>query len=81
MVEPMEGVFLPQYSHLRSQLKSQLTPLVNSTIRIHIDWNIQNFIWQEATESLYYVDSKPTTLVSKFSVEHNLSSLREVFLA
>lgn len=81
MVEPMEGVFLSRYSHLRPQLKRQLTPLVESLISIHIDWNIQNFIWQETEQRLYYVDSKPTTLASKFSVDYNLSSLREVFLA
>jgi len=81
VVEPMEGVFLSQYSHLKSQLKGKLQPLVDSKISIHIDWNIQNFIWQEATERLYYVDSKPTTMASKFSVDHNLSSLRETFLA
>jgi hypothetical protein len=80
MVEPMEGVFLSKYSDLRPQLKRQLAPLMESPVSIHIDWNIQNFIWQETEQRLYYVDSKPTTLASKFSVDHNLSSLRDVFL-
>ena len=81
MVEPMEGIVLSRYSHLRPRLKRQLLPLVESAIGRHIDWNIQNFIWQEEAERLYYVDSKPTTLASKFGVDHNFSSLREVFLA
>lgn len=81
MVEPMDGVFLPQYSHLRTRLKRQLEPLVESKIAIHIDWNIQNFIWREADNRLYYVDSKPTTIAAKWTVEHNLASLRETFLS
>lgn len=79
MVEPMEGTFLAQYSELRPKLQVQLEPLVNSSIGIHIDWNIRNFIWQESEERLYYVDNKPTTLAAKWGVDRNLSSLREAF--
>lgn len=75
MVEPMDGVFLSRYFHLRPQLKRQVAPLVESAISIHIDWKIQNFIWQEVEQRLYHVHSKPTTLGSKFSVDRNLTSL------
>ena len=80
MVEPMEGVFLSRFSHLKQLLKEQLSPLVESALRNHIDWNIQNFILEAETNRLYYVDSKPTTLAAKWSTEHNLASLRDTFL-
>lgn len=80
MVEPMEGVFLSQYSHLKTKIRHQLEKLVDSVIHKHIDWNIANFILEEGTNKLFYVDSKPSTLAAKWTVEHNLSSIREVFL-
>ena len=80
MVDPMEGVFLSQFSRLKPKLRHHLEPLMNSDISIHIDWNIENFVWDEQATKLYYVDSKPTTLASRFSVEHNLASLRDLLL-
>jgi hypothetical protein len=80
MVEPMTGVFLSRFASLKQPIREQLTPLVDSALRNHIDWNIQNFVLEAATNHLYYVDSKPTTLAAKWGTEHNLASLRETFL-
>ena len=72
-VLPAWRPFLPAISARLSELLS--SPLVN-----HIDWNIQNFVFDETTESLFYVDLKPTTFISKESNEHNLKGIRDYFL-
>ena len=46
----------------------------------HIDWNIQNFVFREADQRLFYVDLKPTTFVATHSNEHNLKGIREYFV-
>ena len=80
MVDPMEGVFLPEFLHLKALIRDQLAPLVESTLLNHIDWNIQNFVLEDETNCLIYVDSKPTTLAARWTTEHNLKGLRETFL-
>jgi hypothetical protein len=80
MVNPQTGALLRRYKHLRHQLREQTTPLLRSNISIYIDWNIQNFVWNESEKCIYYVDNKPTMLASKFSVNHNLNSLLEMFV-
>jgi hypothetical protein len=34
-----------------------------SGLRDHVDWNIQNFVFEESSECLFYVDLKPATFV------------------
>jgi hypothetical protein len=80
MVDTVDGGFLPGFAHLKKCLAGQLGPLVESGLRAHIDWNIQNFILEEGTQHLYYIDSKPTTIAARQGTEHNLASLRETFL-
>ncbi len=80
MVNRWSGKFKPQYADLRDKIRDQLLPLINSDISIHIDWNIKNFVWNPSENRLYYVDSKPSLMASKSSVEHNLASVREVFI-
>jgi hypothetical protein len=72
-VLPAWRPFLPTISARLSELLS--SPLVN-----HIDWNIQNFVFDETAESLFYVDLKPTTFISRVSNEHNLKGIRDYFV-
>jgi hypothetical protein len=71
-VEPRWNEFLPGIS-------SRLSKLIDSPLVNHIDWNIQNFLFDEADGSLSYVDMKPTLLVSRASNETNLKGLRDHF--
>lgn len=59
----------------------QLTELLRSPLASHIDWNIQNFVFNSAGARLFYVDSKPTAFVAKESNELNLKGLRDHFLS
>ena len=61
-------------------ISAQLSPLLGSRIWNHIDWNIQNFVFEEATERLFYVDLKPTAFLTKQSFEHNLKGVRDYFI-
>ena len=81
MVNNILGKISYRYRHLKRELRDEIEPLVNSDISIHIDWNIQNFVWNKTTKRLYYVDCKPTLLVAKFSVNDNLAAIRKVFLS
>ena len=62
-------------------ISAQLSNLLDSRLLKHIDWNIQNFVFDERDERLFYVDLKPTTFVARSSNEHNLKGIREYFLA
>jgi len=78
MVDTQDGTFVPQSAHLKSRFETGIAPLMRSDMMKHIDWNIENFVWNERAGRLYYVDLKPSTLTSRFSVAHNLQSLREL---
>lgn len=81
MVDPITGEFVNQeYETLRPCISSQLAPLVTHALSTHINWNIQNFILERTTNILYYIDLKPSSLFGREENEHNLSSIREVFL-
>jgi len=58
-------------------VSAQLSQLLASGLREHIDWNIQNFIFNQTDERLYYVDLKPTTYLARSSNEHNLQGIRD----
>ena len=58
----------------------QLSRLLDSDLLTHIDWNIQNFVFRETDEQLFYVDMKPTTFVGLQGNEHNLKGIREYFV-
>jgi len=68
------------YGHLIPVLDAQLRPLLDSELRDHIDWNIQNFVFNEAEQRLYYVDTKPSLLFAKSHNEHNITGIRNKFL-
>lgn len=70
----------PQWKGSLSVISAQLSNLLDSGVLNHIDWNIQNFIFDESDERLYYVDLKPTTFVARQSNEHNLKGIRDYFI-
>ena len=49
------------------RISRQLSNLLDSGLRDHIDWNIKNFVFDEAAGRLFYVDLKPTTFVARES--------------
>lgn len=61
-------------------ISAQLASLLDSRLLTHIDWNIQNFVFRESDERLFYVDLKPTTFVATHGNEHNLKGIREYFV-
>ena len=63
-----------------SAISAQLSLLLDSGLREHVDWNIKNFVFDEARRRLFYVDLKPTTFVAKQSNEHNLTGIRDYFI-
>jgi hypothetical protein len=71
---------LPAWSPFLPAISARLSELLSSPMVNHIDWNIQNFVFEETTESLFYVDLKPTTFISKASNEHNLKGIRDYFV-
>ena len=61
-------------------ISAALVRLLDSELVTHIDWNIQNFVFRQTDERLFYVDLKPTTFVATESNEHNLKGIREYFV-
>jgi len=72
-VRPRWQAFLPG-------IAGQLSGLLDSGLADHVDWNIQNFVFEEGKGRLFYVDLKPTRLVARESNEHNLRGIRDYFL-
>jgi hypothetical protein len=64
-----------------SSIAVALSALMDSGLRNHVDWNIQNFVFDTLRRRLFYVDLKPTTFVARQSNEHNLKGIRDHFLA
>jgi hypothetical protein len=71
---------LPAWRPFLPAISARLSELLTSPVVNHIDWNIQNFVFDETTESLFYVDLKPTTFISRASNEHNLKGIRDYFV-
>jgi len=67
----------PQWRPYLGVVSAQLSQLLASGLRDHIDWNIKNFVFCDTDELLYYVDLKPTTYVARSSNEHNLQGIRD----
>jgi hypothetical protein len=70
----------PQWRTSVPAISAQLAKLLNNGLERHIDWNIQNFVFDEAASQLFYVDLKPTTFVAKQSNEQNLRGIRQYYL-
>ena len=61
-------------------ISRQLSPLLSREKIKHINWNIQNFIFNEEQDKLWYVDLTPTLFISRWGNEHNLKGIREEFI-
>lgn len=51
--------------------------LANSTFVAHINWYPENFIWSEQERNLYYIESKPTTMIGRDVNDPSLRNIRE----
>ena len=80
-------MFSPETDGLRGEwqkykpgIADSLRRLLDCSLRDHINWNIENLIFNSGTGELYYVDLKPSTMFSKVDNEHNIRGLRGVFI-
>jgi hypothetical protein len=71
---------IPRWRPAVRTISVQLSNLLDSGLRDHIDWNIKNFVFDEAAGQLFYVDLKPTTFVARQSNEQNLEGIHRYFL-
>jgi hypothetical protein len=72
---------LPAWRSFLPAISEQLTRLLDSSLLNHVDWNIQNFVFEQGGQRLFYVDMKPTTFVAKHSNDHNLKGIRQYYVA
>lgn len=71
----------PQWRPFLPGISAQLSALIDSPLMLdHIDWNIKNFVFQEAAERVFYVDLKPTFFLTRESSDHNLKGIRDYFI-
>ena len=61
-------------------ISNQLKALMDSPLLNHINWNIENLIFNRSTEQIYYVDSKPSTMFSRSHNQHNINGIKDVFI-
>jgi hypothetical protein len=71
---------LPRWSPFLPAISVQLSNLLDSALFKHIDWNIKNFVFNEPSGRLFYVDQKPTIFTADHGNETNLKGIREIFL-
>jgi hypothetical protein len=61
-------------------ISAQLSQLVASSLSIHVDWNIRNFVFRETDQRLFYVDLKPTLFAAVETNDGNLDAIRKYFI-
>lgn len=61
-------------------ISAQLAGLLDSGLRDHVDWNIKNFVFEETSQQLFYVDPKPSIFIAREGNEQNLRGVREYFI-
>ena len=71
---------LPRWKPFLPAISAQLSNLLDSALVKHIDWNIKNFVFNEPSGRLFYVDQKPTIFAADHGNEANLKGIREIFL-
>jgi hypothetical protein len=71
---------MPRWRPFVSVISTQLSELLVSGLLHHIDWNIQNFVFDEEASHLFYVDLKPTIFVAKQGNEQNLQGIRQYYI-
>jgi hypothetical protein len=71
---------LPRWRPFLPAISVQLSNLLDSALLKHIDWNIKNFVFNEPSGRLFYVDQKPTIFTADHGNQANLKGIREIFL-
>jgi hypothetical protein len=71
---------LPRWRPFLPVISVQVSNLLDCALLKHIDWNIKNFVFNEPSGRLFYVDQKPTIFTADHGNEANLKGIREVFL-
>ncbi len=71
---------MPRWRPFVSAISDQLSELLDCGLLHHIDWNIQNFVFDEEASQLFYVDLKPTIFVARQGNEHNLQGIRQYYI-
>jgi len=69
----------PEYTCYHKMISEQLLPLAKSELAPHINWNIKNFIFNETTGKLHYVDSKPSAMIDQLRNRQNLRNIKKDF--
>jgi hypothetical protein len=57
-----------------------LTRVLSSELRDHMNWNIENLVFDKERKKLHYVDLKPSTMFARSANEHNIAGIKDVFL-
>ncbi|HML18894.1 MAG TPA: hypothetical protein VK419_17805 [Bryobacteraceae bacterium] len=65
----------PFLAGIAAQLQALMDAMAN-----HIDWNIQNFVFEPMRRRVFYVDLKPTVFLAGQSNELNVKGIRDYFL-
>jgi hypothetical protein len=68
------------YKPLLPSIKPQLAGLADSPMSDHINWFIKNFVFETDTDTLFYVDTKPSNIFGKWRNDQNLENIRRDFL-
>jgi hypothetical protein len=79
MFDDVRKEIRPQWRDYLPAITPVLNDLIGSDLRDHLNWFIANFIFDEETRTLSYVDSKPSFLYPRWGNEKNIDSLRKWF--
>ncbi len=66
----------PQYEHLLPTISEQMSKLLESKFKNHVSWFIRNFVIEDSTNTLYYIDSKPSVIFGRWRNEHDMNRIR-----
>lgn len=65
---------------IESVLGSRWLPWRRGPLRNHIDWNIENLIFDAETETLFYIGSLPSTFFNRSHNKINIRGIRTTFI-
>jgi hypothetical protein len=78
--DPITGSMHAEWYAHRRTISDLLRPLARSPESKYYDWNLQNFIFDDKTQILHYVDSKPTIFARKYENDRNLEGIKRCVL-
>ena len=67
---------LPQYQHLLPTISTQMFRLLECDFSKHINWFVRNFVMEDSTNTLFYIDSKPPVIFGRWRNEHDMNRIR-----